>query len=71
VCSAANLGFAVEVVWSTANLKFVAKLCVLQRIWDSLLKLSCLQQINIRCRIVCSTVKLCFVAEVVLFVVNL
>jgi hypothetical protein len=36
-----------------SELAFVAKLCILQRICDSLPKLSCLQWISIRCRIVC------------------
>ena len=55
MCSAVNLGFVVEVVLSAANF----------------LKLSCLQRINIRCRIVCSVVNLGFAAEVELSVANL
>jgi hypothetical protein len=39
---------------------FAAELCVLQQIWNSLPELSCVQRINIRCRIVCSTVNLGF-----------
>jgi hypothetical protein len=60
-----------------SDLTFVAKLCVLQRIWDSLpkldclqgicnslLKFSCLQRINVRYRIVCSAMNLGFAAEI-------
>jgi len=55
----------------SSELRFASQLCVLQRIWNSLSKLSCLQQINIRCWIVCSLANLGFTAEVVWFVVNL
>jgi hypothetical protein len=61
--------------WS--ELTFTAELCVLQRIWDSLPKLNCLQwicnslpklswvqRINIHCRIVCSAANLGFATEV-------
>jgi len=83
------LWFAAEVEWSAANLwfatvcselAFAAKMCVLQRICDSLPKLSCLQRIcdslpklnwllriSIHCWIACSAAKLWFAAEVVLF----
>ena len=54
-----------------SELTFVAELCVLQWIWDSLLKLYCLQWINIRCWIVCSTTNLGFIAEVDLSAANL
>jgi hypothetical protein len=52
-----------------AEIELSAELCVsklycLQRICNSLPKLSCLQRINIRCRFVCSVVTLKFVAEV-------
>jgi hypothetical protein len=44
---------------------------VLQRIWGLLLKLSCLQRINIRCQIVCALAKLGMTAEVELSTMNL
>jgi hypothetical protein len=52
-----------------AEIELSAELCVLklyclQRICNSLLKLSCLQRINIHCRFVCFVVTLRFVAEV-------
>ena len=70
-----------------SELTFAAELCVLQRIWGSLpklyslqriwnllLKLSCLQWINIRCQIVCFALNLGFAlgfdAEVVWSVVD-
>jgi len=67
--------------WVVCNeLTFTAKLCVLQRNWDSLSKLNCLQWIwnslpklsclrwiNIRCRIVCPSANLVFAAEIELF----
>ena len=46
-------------------------MCILQRISNPLLKLSWLQRINIRCRIVCPAAKMGFAAEVVLSVANL
>jgi hypothetical protein len=45
--------------------------CVLQRICDSLLKLSCLQQISIRWRKCVCCKELAFAAESVLFTMNL
>jgi hypothetical protein len=44
---------------------------VLQRIWGLLQKLSCLQRIHIRCRIVCALANLGIAAEVELSAMNL
>ena len=53
MCSVANLGFAAEVVLFAAN-------C------NSFLKLSCLQRISIRCRIMCFAAHLGLDVKVVL-----
>jgi len=57
VCSVANLGFAAEVVLFAAN-------C------NSFLKLSCLQRISIRCRIMCFAAHLGLDVKVVLSAAN-
>jgi hypothetical protein len=44
---------------------------MVQRIWDLLPKLFCLQRILIRCRIVYPAAKLGFPTEVVLYAANL
>jgi hypothetical protein len=54
-----------------SELTFGVELGVLQRIWGLLLKLSCLQQINIRNRIVCALANLGIAAEVELSAMNL
>jgi hypothetical protein len=66
-----------------SELAFPVEMCVLQRIWESLPKLSWLlwicnslpklsflQRISIRCRIVCPTAKLWFAAETEMSVAN-
>jgi len=55
----------------SSKLAFGAELCVLQRIWDSLPKLSWLQRINIHCRILCPAANLGFPAAIVLPAANL
>jgi hypothetical protein len=47
------------------------QLRVLLQIWDSLLKMSWVQRINMCCRIVCAVANLGFFVEVVLYGANL
>jgi len=76
MCFAVNLGVGVELELAAMNLRFAVEMCVLQRIWESLWKLSWLlricyslsklsflQRISIRCRIVCPAANLQFAAE--------
>jgi hypothetical protein len=69
-CPAVKLRFAAEVVLAAANSHSLRN-CVVQRIWDLLPKLFCLQRILIRCRIVYPAAKLGFPTEVVLYAANL
>jgi hypothetical protein len=70
VLSAAKLWFTTEIELPTVNQCSLPKVCILQRICDSLLKLSCLLRISIRCWKCVGCSKLTFAAESVLFVAN-
>jgi len=65
VCSESTS--AAESVLSAANQHWLPKVCVLQQIYDSLPKSSCLQRISIRCRECVGCSELAFAVEVELF----
>ena len=65
-----ELTFAAEVVLSVVNQRSLPKVYCLQRICDSLSKLSCLQWISICCQNYIGCGELAFVAEIVLSAVN-